>query len=150
MPYMIEEKTLALIPRGKQTKILEYCKEIIEDKSTRKIVEYNCYINGSTLEGRRHASSYLIGDYYKTPIIIDESKKIILIPTHSDRNPECIWLVLNNILKYKINSENKVTVIFKNEQKLDLNVSYSIFDKQVFRATRLESAIRGRKHKKYL
>ena len=43
-----------------------------------------------------------------------------------------------------------VTIIFKNGQKLNLNVCYANFDKQVLRATRLESSLRGRKHKKYL
>ena len=150
MPYIIEEKTLALIPQGKKTKILEYSKETIKNYSIKKVIEYNCYINGSTLTGRRHASSYLIGASYKPPIIIDEIQKIILVPTHSYRNPECIWLVLNNILKYELKSEKQVTVIFKNEQKLDLNISYSMFDKQIFRATRLESVIRSQKYKKYL
>lgn len=150
MPYIINEKTLALIREGKQTKILEFSKEKMLKESLNEIIEYNCNINGSTFEGRRKGSSYLIGASYKPPIVIDEIKELVLIPTHSSQNSNCIWLVLQNIQKYYINSHKEVTVIFKNSQKLDLNVCYTNFDKQVLRAARLESSLRSRKHKKYL
>ena len=150
MPYIINEKTLALKREAKQTKILELSKEKVVKEPLKEIIEYNCNINGSTFEGRRRGSSYLIGASYKPPIILDEVKEIILIPTHSSQNQNCVWLVLENIQKYYINPHHEVTVIFKNGQKLDLNVSYANFDKQVLRASRLESSLRGRKHKKYL
>ena len=150
MPYIITEKTIALLPSGKETKILELDQEKIQKESITKILEYNCNLNGSTLEGRRKGSSYLIGASYKPPIIMDELKRIILIPTHSSKNPNCCWFVLENILKYSLNKNHQVTILFKNHQKLDLNVCYANFDKQVLRAMRLESAIRGRKHIKNL
>ena len=150
MPYIINEKTFALINKAKETKILEEKGEIIAAEAVNKILEYNCNINGSTFEGRRKASSYLIGASYKPPIIIDEVKEIILIPTHSNKNPNCSWISLQNIQKYNINPQHHVTIIFKNGQKLNLNISYANFDKQVLRATRLESSLRGRKRKKHL
>ena len=150
MPYVINEKTLALLNQDKQTKILELTGETIVNDAIGEILEYNCNINGSTFEGRRKASSYLIGASYKPPIIIDEVKERILIPTHSNKNPNCSWIVLENIQKYYVNPYNYVTIIFKNGQKLNLNIGYANFDKQVLRATRLESSLRGRKHKKYL
>ena len=150
MPYIINEKTLALLPDGKNTKILEYAREKIIEETTSKIIEYNCNLNGSTFDGRRKGSSYLIGASYKPPIIIDEVKRIILIPTHSSKNPNCSWLLLENILKYNLNNQKAVRVIFKNQQKIDLKICYTNFDKQVLRAMRLESALRGRKHTKNL
>ncbi len=150
MPYIIKQNTLALIPEGKGTKIMELSKEIMENNSPHNIVKYNCYINGSSFDGRRNASIYLIGANYKPPIVICETNKLILIPTHSHRNNKCIWLVLNNILKYSITTDQQVTIIFKNNQKIKLNVSYATFDKQILRATRLESVIRSSKSKKYL
>ncbi len=150
MPYIINENTVALLPNGKKTKILELNQERLLEESISKILEYNCNINGSTFEGRRKGSSYLIGVSYKPPIIVDEIKRIILIPTHSSKNPNCSWFVLENILKYYLNKNHQVTIIFKNNQKMDLNLCYANFDKQVLRATRLESSIRGRKHIKNL
>ena len=150
MPYIINENTLALMPYAQKTKILEFESELTVEDNILKIIEYNCNLNGSTLEGRRKGSSYLIGASYKPPIIMDEIKRIILIPTHSSKNPKCSWFVLENILKYCLNSNHEVIVTFKNNQTLNLNLCYANFDKQVLRATRLESAIRGRKHIKNL
>ena len=150
MPYIIKETTLALLPKGKKTKILEFDSNFEVEESINNIIEYNCNLNGSTLEGRRKGSSYLIGASYKPPIIIDEVKRIILIPTHSNKNPNCAWFTLENILKYYLNTNNQVTIIFKNHQKIDINICFANFDKQVLRAIRLESAIRGRKHTKNL
>ena len=150
MPYIINENTVALLPNGKKTKILELNQERLLEESISKILEYNCNINGSTFEGRRKGSSYLIGVSYKPPIIVDEIKRIILIPTHSSKNPNCSWFVLENILKYYLNKNHQVTILFKNNQKIELNICYANFDKQVLRATRLESAISGRKHIKNL
>lgn len=150
MPYIINENTIALLPIGKNTKVLEIAGEKLVKATILKIIEDNCNLNGSTLEGRRKGSSYLIGVSYKPPIIMDEVKKIILIPTHSSKNPNCAWFVLENILKYSLNKNHQVTILFKNNQKIELNIGYANFDRQVLRATRLESAIRGRKHIKNL
>ena len=146
MPYIIKEKTLALIPYGSKTHVLEYSNDEMIEEPLLQILEHNCILSGSTLEGRRKGSSSLIGANYKPPIVIDEVKKLMLIPTHSHRNPKCIWLVLQNILNYQIKNNQKVTVAFKNNQKIDLEISYSIFDKQVLRAARLQSALKGRKY----
>lgn len=146
MPYIIKEKTLALIPKGSKTHILETSNDILIEEHILQILEHNCILSGSTLEGRRHGSSSLIGATYKPPIVIDEVKKLILIPTHSYRHPKCIWIVSQNVLKYYIKNDNQATVIFKNNQEIDLEISYAIFDRQVLRAARLQSALKGRKH----
>ena len=99
MPYIITEKTLALLPIDKKTRVLEWEKDFIIEEKIIQIIEHNCILNGSTLEGRRKGSSYLIGASYKPPIIIDEMKRIILVPTLSNKNPNCKWFVLDNILK---------------------------------------------------
>ena len=146
MPYIIKEKTLALIPEGDKTHILETSNDILIDEPILQILEHNCVLSGSTLAGRRHGSSSLIGATYKPPIVIDDVKKLILIPTHSYLHPNCIWLVAQNILKYYLKNDNQVTVIFKNNREIDLEISCTIFDRQVLRATRLLSALKGRKH----
>lgn len=150
MPYLIKEKTLALIPIGKKTKVIENERFQILNETPSEVVALNCYINGATLEGRQKGSSYLIGTSYKPPIIINDYDNIILIPTHSIRNKDCSWINLNAILNYYHTKNNCVTIEFKNTKKLVLNISYTKFDKQVLRATRLESALRGRNNKKHL
>lgn len=145
MPYIINENTIALLPSGKKTKIIELEKTLEVKEEVITIIDYNCCLNGSTLEGRRKGSLYLIGTNYKPPIIMNEAKRIILIPTHSSKNPNCCWFILENISKYYLNEHHQVTVIFKNNQKIDLNLCYANFDKQFFRAMRLESVLRGKK-----
>jgi len=150
MPYIIRENTFALIPNGKKTKIIEQERNQLINEGTPEIVSKNCYRNGSTLEGRQKGSSFLIGTRCKPPIVLNEMASIILIPTHSNRNEKCNWISLTSILHYYPTTSNKVLIEFINHKKMIINVSYSIFDKQVLRATRLESALKGRNYQKNL
>lgn len=149
MPYLITLDTLAIIPGSENSIVIESDKELIVDETPLEILSRNCQLNGSTLEGRQKGSSYLTGSSYKPPILLNEINNLIFIPTHSIRNKECVWVSLNNILNYYPDG-NKVEILFKSYQKVHINQSYSIFDKQVMRATRLESALRGRNSKKFL
>ncbi len=150
MPYNITKKTLALIPEQGKTKVIETDRCFTTKEVPLDIVSRNCMENGSTLEGRQKASAYIIGSKYKPPIIINDTTKFILIPTHSVRNEYCSWLVLQNIVNYFPNPHRGTSIEFKNNQLIDISQSFTIFDKQVLRATRLESALRGRNSKKKL
>lgn len=150
MSYIITNSTLAIISKGKKTKVVEEKQSILLNEMIANLIERNCYINGSTLEGRLKGSSYLLGSSYKPPIVINDSENIILIPTHSIRNKDCNWINLTTLLHYSPTDNNKVLIEFKNNKKIILNTSYNIFDKQVLRATRLESALKGRIYQKYL
>lgn len=150
MPYIIRENTLALIPYGKKTKVVEDKKSYLINEATPDIVSRNCYINGSTLEGRQKGSSFLIGSRCKPPIVINETANIIFIPTHSIRNLNCNWISLRAILHYYPASNNRVLIEFYNHKKIFIDTSYYIFDKQVLRATRLESSLKGRIYQKFL
>ena len=46
MPYIIKETTLALLPKGKKTKILEFDSNFEVEESINNIIEYNCNLNG--------------------------------------------------------------------------------------------------------
>lgn len=151
MPYIIKENTLALIPQAEKTKVIEKTTSIIlEGEQPSQIVSDNCFLYGSSLEGRQKGSSYLIGTSYKPPIIINDKTNLILIPTHSVRNKDCIWVTLKNILNYYQTEDGSVILEFTNHKKIVLNISYTKFDKQVLRATRLESTLRGRNKQKHL
>ncbi len=144
LSYIITSKTYALFPQKYHTKIIEEEKVVSDPHSINNIITYNCYIYGSSLEGRKKGSSYLIGSKYKPPIIINESDCIILIPTHSTRNKSCIWFNLAGILNYYPKGSKQVVIEFKNNQKIIADVSYYVFDKQVLLASRLETVVRSR------
>lgn len=150
MPYIINKNTEALVPMGNHTKILEKNKMFIIKDIPVNIIADNCILNGSTLEGRQKGSGSLLGSNYKPPIIINNSKEIILIPTHSSRNKSCVWINLSAIAYYRKNIKNKTIIEFLNKEKIEIDISFNIFDKQVLRATRLESAIRGRNNQNFL
>jgi len=143
MLYNITKETLAIIPNGHNSKVIEVNKTLEIKDTGVNIVSRNCILNGSTFEGRKKSSAFLIKTSYKPPIIISETKGIIFIPTHSERNKKCIWINLNGILFYEAKSKNTIIIEFINHEKTIINVSYSIFDKQLLRATRLSLAIRG-------
>lgn len=150
MLYNITNETLALIPNGTKTKIIERVKIYNSSENINNIIERNCIQNGSSLEGRQKGSAYILGTSYKPPIIISELAGIILIPTHSIRNQKCIWINLKGVLNYEYCSPKQVVIEFINHQKLLLNISYAVFDKQLLRATRLDITLRVQKEKKYL
>lgn len=143
--YEINDKTFAILPLNKRScKIIENNKTYVVNKSVKKIMEDSCEYFGSSLEGRQRGTTKLTGITHKVPIIVEESKEIIFFPTSSPRLEDCSWISLNNILRY-FQEENYLIVEFKNKIRIKLDISYGIFDNQVLRSTRLESAIRNRK-----
>ena len=85
----------------------------------------------------------MIGVNYKAPIIVEESREIIFFPTSSARE-NTNWICLKHISSFYREDENLI-LVFKNGQKITLDLSYGVLDNQILRATRLESALRGRK-----
>lgn len=135
--YYINNETLVIIPiSSKTTRIIEKNQEIIDNNSSMKIIDYNCKINGSSYIGRYESAKLLLEKKSKLPIIIEEKNDIIYIPTNSIRNDECCWISYNNIVNYYKN-DKKVTIVFENNKKVDLNISYNIFEKQINKVVKL-------------
>lgn len=143
--YEINSSTCALIQKS------ELSTTIIEEKETKfincpinKLINYSCAYYGSSLKGRLEGTKYALGSKYKLPIIIEETREIIFFPTTSYRNNNCAWISLKNISNYQ-RKGNKVTVQFKNNTNIDLDISYESFENQVFRATKLLLILQNRK-----
>ena len=147
--YEINEETLAIIAVDKHySEVYELNDHYVIEKGSNKIMEDSCRYFGSSLEGRRKGTEYMIGVNYKAPIIVEETKEIIFFPTSTSRE-NCNWIGLKHIKSYY--REGDILFIeFQNDVKIPLSVSYGIIDNQVLRATRLESALRGRKIAKKL
>ncbi len=151
MSYEINNETIAVCPITKNTsKVIELNDEFIVSKSVNTIMEDSCQYFGSTLSGRKKGTQNLIGVSHKAPIIVEESNEMIFFPTASSRNTEnCFWIRLNYIEKY-YRDGNNIKIEFKNNNFLNLKLSYGIIDNQILRATRLESVLRKRKIDKNL
>lgn len=145
--YEINNQTIALYAMGEKTRVYEEDTNFIVNQSASEIMEESCMYFGSSLAGRKKGTEKLIGVSYKAPIIVEESCSIIFFPTSSPRLSDCSWLRLSSIDSYYYENNNLI-VVFKNGDKIALNISYGIVDNQVLRATRLESILNGRKLEK--
>ena len=146
--YEINNETMALIPLSKgKVKVLEYDEEFILDTNATQIMEDSCQYFGSSLEGRRKGTEVMIGVSYKAPIIVEETFELIFFPLSSSRYHDTPWISLKYVDKYYKEGKN-VVLEFLNGRKILLDVTFGIFDNQLLRATRLESALRGRKVQK--
>lgn len=142
--YEINCDTLALIPVSEnETKIIERNNVFNISKPIMEIIENSCEFFGSSYLGRHEGTKKLIGVSHKAPIIIEESRNLIYFPTASPRLGTCCWIGLNNIKKYE-NKDGQTELLFINDRKMNLPISYGSFDNQVLRATKLESVLRKR------
>lgn len=144
--YEICSKTLAVIPIGlDKTKIIEEeNKEIYVENSFMNIIDYNCIINGSTYLGRYESSKLLVGKTETLPILIEETNKLIFIPTKSSRNSMCCWISYNKIKDY-YKKNNNIIIIFKNNEKIDFDISINIFEKQLLKVMKLMFQLNSKK-----
>lgn len=143
--YEIGSQTLAIVPIDDEvSKIYEEETEYIVKKSSNSIIKENCEFYGSSYEGRCIGTKSLTGIKTKYPIIIEESRNIIFFPTSSVRTKQSTWIALNKIKEIK-RKNYKSQVEFKNEEKIDLDISVYSLENQVVRATMLKSKLYERK-----
>ena len=143
--YEINSTTLAIVPiDDKISKVYEEEDEYIIHKSSNSIIKENCEFYGSSYEGRCIGTKSLTGIKTKYPIIIEESRNIIFFPTSSTRTKQSTWIALNKIKNYNKNDYNS-QVLFKNEEKIDLDISIYSLENQIIRATMLKSKLYERK-----
>ena len=135
--YEFSSKTFALIPIGlNKIHVIEEEKEFYIINKLMNIIDYNCKINGSSYIGRYESSKLLIGSSTKLPILVEELGREIYIPTTSIRNANCCWISYNSLKDY-YKKDKTVILIFKNNKKIELNISYKIFEKQILKVNKL-------------
>ena len=143
--YEINLSTLAIIPVNEKTSnVIEEDNVYTINKSTTEIIDHSCKYFGSSYKGRTEGTKNIIGFSYKLPIIIDELREIIFFPTSSPKK-ECCWISLNQISRFENNKVNSI-IIFKNNFKLELDISYNTLENQILRANYLETSIRKRRN----
>ena len=143
--YEINSSTLAIIPLDNDvSKVYEEDVEYVIQKSSNSIIKENCEFYGSSYEGRCVGTKSLTGIKTKYPIIIEESRNIIFFPTSSIRTRQSTWIALNKIKKYNKNNYNS-EILFKNDKKIDLDISIYSLENQIVRATMLKSKLYERK-----
>ena len=135
MEYEINSNTLAIIPYQKgKSKIIELNDEYIVNLTPYQVIENSCSYYGSSLNGRIKGSKNIIGSYYKLPVIVSERNNIVFFPL---KKGNCWWWINFNSVKYFEKTSNGVLVSFKNELKKNISVSYTIFNNQMLKCSRL-------------
>lgn len=144
--YYVNEDTLLLLPGGKEkTKIFDINGTYCIKKNCFDLVDDSCQYYGSSYGGRYLGAKRMIEMEYKLPIILDEVKEVILIPTCSPRQQNCIWICLNNIENYS-KYKNHSRVKFTNGLDYELSISFSSLENQILRATLLLTRLKKRKN----
>lgn len=143
--YYINSNTLIILSIGNKSKVIEKYVTYYIDKTPQQIIDESCKNYGSSLKGRIDASNYLLSVKYKCPIIISETKEIIMFPTKSIRNFDCIWINFKAIDKYHSVCQNRVLISLINGEKVEINTSSRIITNQILKSSRLESILKSKK-----
>ena len=78
MEYEINYDTQVILPIDQNnSKIIENDNEYFIKNNSMKILEHSCEYFGSSYDGRKEGTKKLLGITHKSPIIIEESRKII-------------------------------------------------------------------------
>ncbi len=149
MDYEITYETQAIIPlENGNSKVLEFDNEYYINNNSMKILEHSCEYFGSSYEGRKEGTKKLLGITHKSPIIIEESRKIIFFPTTSPDNKDCIWINLEKVDKYYKLDKKRSAIRFKNGDIIEFDISFGSLTNQIMRATRLKFVLDERINKK--
>ena len=149
MNYEITYDTEMIIPvSNNESKVIEKDDEYIVEQNTLKILEHSCEYFGSSFEGRKEGTKKILGITHKSPIIVEESRKIIFFPTNSPERKDCAWINLEKIDKYYKVDKKTSSILFKCGKLVNLNISYGSLTNQILRATRLKFILDERINKK--
>ena len=145
MNYEITIDTQVIMPvKEETTKIIEKEAEYLINNKPLEIMEHSCEYFGSSFEGRREGTKKMLGISHKSPIIVEESRKIIFFPTNSPESENCTWINLAKIDKYYRVNSKKSAILFKNGDIVEFNISYGSLSNQILRATRLKYILEER------
>ncbi len=149
MDYEVNYDTQVILPiEGSKSKVIESDNEYVINQTVQEVLEHSCEYFGSSYEGRKEGTRKMLGITHKSPIIVEESQKMIFFPTTSPERLDCIWVNLEKIEKYYKVDNKKSAIIFKNGDKLEFDVSFGSLSNQILRATRLKFVLDERTSKK--
>lgn len=135
--YIISNNTLFLYSDNFKTIVKEKDSEYeFMGNLLKYILNKSCIYYGSSLKGRMEGAKNLINGKYKLPIIISEKNNILFFPIKGAKNNEIIWLNFNQIKNFQKN-KNQIEVTFLNGYTHKFFVSFTIFNNQMFKCSRL-------------
>ena len=126
--YLINENTVAILKNNDKIQVFNVDNSIVININLKRLINNNCLIYGSNLEGRKKFAEKILEKKYKLPIIISLEKKIILLQINALRDEECLFIVGNKVLNYYM-KDNYLYIECINNIKFKTNISEYSFEK---------------------
>lgn len=104
----------------KSSQIAKVSEDLIQyekSSSIKSFLNSKCIENGSTLEGRKQAFTYLMNQKKFIPVVVSINPVEIYFPISSTNDPNCIWINYASIKNIKYNKKT-CTLIFKDNTRL--------------------------------
>lgn len=137
MDYEITFDTQVILPvENNSSRIIENNESYVINVPPMQVLEHSCEYFGSSFNGRKEGTKKLLGITHKSPIIVEESRKIIFFPTTSPDRIDCVWINLEKVNKYYKSSSKKSIIEF--------DVSIGSLTNQIMRASRLKYILEER------
>ena len=139
MKYKVNIDTLALVPNGHcSSHVIENSNSYVLNKSTFRVIEDSCEYFGVDYKSRVKNSINFINSKYKTPIIVQETNRLIFFPITSPSRGNTTWISFNNIDNYYPCKNKKNTIVlFKNGKEMKIDVSFYSFNQQYLKASKI-------------
>lgn len=149
--YYINQDTIILFKSGDTTIVYEEEKKFTINNTLKTILNNNCVLNGSTLDGRIDAARSILNIKYRVPIIISNSKdkEILLMPIFSLRSENSIYININKIINVK-KYDDFIRVYVTNNQYFDFEISLKIFENVLFNSIKLKNIINWQNKRLFL
>lgn len=135
MNYIIKNDTLYLRVNNESIYVKEINNEMILNENIIKVLNNSCIYYGSSLKGRILGAKSLIKSKYKLPLIISEKNNLFFINI-KDKNGYEYWLNFQYIKDYKY-VDNLLKIFFEYDKSLLINCSWTIFNNQMLKCSRL-------------
>lgn len=104
--------------------------------SPEKIVDFNCTINGASLQGRVETVMRILGSRTKLPIPVNPKVGMFMFPTCSMKNSDCIILSFFHVKQYVPHGKYANIKLFDKSQ-LVVKTSINQFDLQMKRTSQV-------------
>ena len=145
MDYEITFDTQVILPvENNSSRIIENNESYVINVPPMQVLEHSCEYFGSSFNGRKEGTKKLLGITHKSPIIVEESRKIIFFPTTSPDRIDCVWINLEKVNKSYKSSSKKSIIEFKNGDIIEFDVSIGSLTNQIMRASRLKYILEER------
>ncbi|MDA1475991.1 competence protein ComK [Bacillus changyiensis] len=141
--YEVNSSTMAVLPLNDgekpASKVLETDRTFFVKMRPFQIIDRSCRYFGSSYAGRKAGTYEVIKVSHKPPIMVDHSNNIFLFPTFSSTRPQCGWLSHAHIHEFRAAKFDNTFVTFVNGDSLELPVSITSFENQVYRTAWLRT-----------